>query len=80
MKTIPSKEKTSDTPRHLKSWKLNCSKPSKSVTMPQSGAHQKNAATLLSMAQDYYNMKGVFSDRGQRKKSSYVLEEWYKGK
>jgi len=35
---------------------------------------------VLPGIQDYYNMKGVFSDRGQRKKASFVLEEWYKGK
>jgi len=31
-------------------------------------------------SQDYYNMKGLVSDSGQRKKAWYVLKEWYEGK
>ena len=35
---------------------------------------------VLTGIQDYYNMKGLYSDRGERKKAWYVLNEWYKGK
>ena len=35
---------------------------------------------VLDGIQDYYNMKGLYSDRGERKKASYVLQEWYKTK
>ncbi|MBQ7471357.1 MAG: beta-glucuronidase [Prevotella sp.] len=34
---------------------------------------------VLSGIQDYYNMKGLVSDRGERKKAWYVLKEWYEG-
>ncbi len=30
--------------------------------------------------QDYYNMKGIFSDKGEKKKAFYVLKKWYEGK
>jgi len=30
--------------------------------------------------QDYYNMKGLVSDKGERKKAWYVLHDWYKRK
>ena len=35
---------------------------------------------VLNDIQDYYNRKGLFSDRGEKKKAFYVLQEWYKGK
>ena len=35
---------------------------------------------VLDGIQDYYNRKGVFSDRGEKKKAFYVLREWYEGK
>ena len=35
---------------------------------------------VLDGIQDYYNRKGLYSDKGERKKASYVLEEWYKTK
>jgi len=35
---------------------------------------------VLTGIQDYYNMKGLLSDRGERKKAWYVLKEWYEGK
>ena len=35
---------------------------------------------VLTGIQDYYNMKGLLSDKGERKKAWYVLKEWYEGK
>ena len=35
---------------------------------------------LLTDVQDYYNRKGLFSDKGEKKKAFYVLKEWYEGK
>ena len=35
---------------------------------------------VLDGIQDYYNMKGLYSDRGEKKKAFYVLREWYEGK
>ena len=35
---------------------------------------------VLTGIQDYYNMKGLVSDKGERKKAWYVLHDWYKGK
>ena len=35
---------------------------------------------VLTGIQDYYNMKGLVSDKGKRKKAWYVLHDWYKGK
>jgi len=35
---------------------------------------------VLDGIQDYYNRKGLFSDRGEKKKAFYVLREWYEGK
>lgn len=32
---------------------------------------------VLTDIQDYYNRKGVFSDKGEKKKAFYVLKEWY---
>ena len=35
---------------------------------------------VLTGIQEYYNMKGLVSDRGERKKAWYVLHDWYSGK
>ena len=35
---------------------------------------------VLPGVQDYYNMKGLFSDKGEKKKAFYVLKQWYEGK
>jgi beta-glucuronidase len=35
---------------------------------------------VLNGIQDYYNMKGLYSDKGEAKKAAQVLREWYKGK
>lgn len=35
---------------------------------------------VLDGIQDYYNRKGLYSDKGEKKKAFYVLQEWYKGK
>ena len=35
---------------------------------------------VLTGIQNFYNMKGLVSDRGERKKAWYVLKEWYEGK
>ena len=35
---------------------------------------------VLSGIQDFYNMKGLVSDRGERKKAWYVLKQWYESK
>ena len=35
---------------------------------------------VLDGIQDFYNMKGIYSDRGERKKAFYVLREWYRTK
>ena len=35
---------------------------------------------VLPGVQDYYNMKGLMSDRGEKKKAFYVVQEWYKKK
>ena len=35
---------------------------------------------VLSGIQDYYNMKGLFSDKGEKKKAFYVLRDWYQKK
>ena len=32
---------------------------------------------VLPGVQDYYNMKGLFSDKGEKKKAFYVVKEWY---
>ena len=28
----------------------------------------------------YYDRKGLYSDKGEKKKAFYVLQKWYKGK
>ena len=35
---------------------------------------------LLTDVQDYYNRKGLYSDKGEKKKAFYVLKQWYEGK
>ncbi len=35
---------------------------------------------VLNGIQDYYNRKGLVSDKGEKKKAFYVLKEWYAGK
>ncbi len=35
---------------------------------------------VLTGIQNYYNMKGLVSDEGERKKAWYVLKKWYEGK
>ena len=35
---------------------------------------------VLPGVQDYYNRKGLFSDKGEKKKAFYVLKEWYETK
>ena len=32
---------------------------------------------VLTGIQDYYNMKGLFSDKGEKKKAFYILRDWY---
>ena len=35
---------------------------------------------VLPGIQDYYNMKGLVSDKGEKKLAFYVLKQWYEGK
>ena len=35
---------------------------------------------VLDGIQDYYNRKGLFSDKGEKKKAFYVVKEWYEKK
>ena len=35
---------------------------------------------VLNGIQDYYNRKGLVSDKGEKKKAFYVLKDWYAGK
>ena len=35
---------------------------------------------VLDGVQDYYNRKGLFSDKGEKKLAFYVLKKWYEGK
>ena len=35
---------------------------------------------VLPDIQDYYNRKGLFSDKGEKKLAFYVLKQWYEGK
>ena len=35
---------------------------------------------VLPDVQDYYNRKGLFSDKGEKKKALFVLKEWYTSK
>ena len=35
---------------------------------------------VLPDVQDYYNRKGLFSDKGEKKKAFYILKKWYESK
>ena len=35
---------------------------------------------VLPGIQDFYNMKGVMSDKGEKKKAFHILRQWYEGK
>jgi len=35
---------------------------------------------VLPDVQDYYNRKGLYSDKGEKKKAFYVLKQWYENK
>ena len=35
---------------------------------------------VLPDIQDFYNMKGLMSDKGEKKKAYYVVKKWYEGK
>jgi beta-glucuronidase len=35
---------------------------------------------VLDGVQDYYNMKGLYSDKGEKKLAFYILQDWYKKK
>jgi len=35
---------------------------------------------VLKGVQDYYNRKGLFSDKGEKKKAFYIMKKWYEGK
>ena len=35
---------------------------------------------LLSGIQDFYNMKGLISDKGEKKKAFYIVQKWYEKK
>ena len=35
---------------------------------------------VLEGIQDYYNRKGLYSDKGEKKKAFYILQQWYKEK
>jgi beta-glucuronidase len=35
---------------------------------------------VLPGIQDFYNMKGLFSDKGEKKKAFYVVKQWFEGK
>jgi len=35
---------------------------------------------VLPDVQDYYNRKGIYSDKGEKKLAFYVLQKWYEGK
>ena len=35
---------------------------------------------VLPGIQDYYNRKGLYSDKGEKKLAFYVLKQWYEGK
>ena len=44
------------------------------------GAINYDSYVYLNGIQDYYNRKGLYSDKGEKKKAFYVLQQWYKGK
>ena len=35
---------------------------------------------VLPGVQDYYNMKGIYSDKGEKKKAFWIIKKWYEGK
>ena len=35
---------------------------------------------VLDGIQDYYNRKGLYSDKGEKKKAFYIMKQWYEGK
>jgi beta-glucuronidase len=35
---------------------------------------------VLPGIQDYYNRKGLVSDKGEKKKAFFILRDWYKNK
>ena len=35
---------------------------------------------VLNGIQDYYNMKGIISDKGEKKKAFYIMKDWYEKK
>ena len=35
---------------------------------------------VLNGIQDYYNRKGLVSDKGEKKKAFYIMQNWYKNK
>ena len=35
---------------------------------------------VLDGIQDYYNRKGLYSDKGEKKKAFYILQSWYSTK
>ena len=35
---------------------------------------------VLPGVQDFYNMKGIFSDKGEKKKAFWIIKEWYESK
>ncbi len=35
---------------------------------------------VLNGIQDFYNRKGIYSDKGEKKKAFYVIKKWYEGK
>jgi beta-glucuronidase len=35
---------------------------------------------VLDGIQDYYNRKGLYSDKGEKKKAFHILKQWYEGK
>ena len=52
------------------------------ATRPQSenglGLTAEQAAKELAGIQDFYNRKGLFSDRGERKSAFFILRDYYK--
>lgn len=35
---------------------------------------------VLPGIQDFYNMKGIYSDKGEKKKAFWIIKKWYEGK
>jgi hypothetical protein len=57
--------------------RLTCSIRSSSASVP---TWWRSPRRVLIGIQDYYNRKGLVSDKGEHKKAWYVLKEWYEGK